>query len=93
MIRAAQVRAARKRYLDMTPVLDEQSRRRFVALEAQALGQRNNAACCDGHHKNSVLLLKPLELLKAAQDRLQGYYLLGISYLFDLLIQTRRAGL
>jgi hypothetical protein len=38
MIRAAQVRAARKRYLDMTPVLDEQSRRRFVALEAQALG-------------------------------------------------------
>src|SRR5271167_1508704 len=38
MIRAAQVRAARKRYLEMAPVLDEQSRRRFVALEAQALG-------------------------------------------------------
>ena len=38
MIRAAQVRAARKRYLGMAPVLDEQSRRRFVALEAQALG-------------------------------------------------------
>jgi hypothetical protein len=38
MIRAAQVRAARNRYLEMAPVLDEQSRRRFVALEAQAVG-------------------------------------------------------
>jgi hypothetical protein len=38
MIRAAQVRAARKRYLEMAPVLDEQSRRRFVALEAQTVG-------------------------------------------------------
>src|SRR5438445_13719398 len=38
MIRAPQVRAARKRYLEMAPVLDEQSRRRFVALEARALG-------------------------------------------------------
>jgi Rhodopirellula transposase DDE domain len=38
MIRAAQVRAARKRYLEMAPVLDEQSRRRFLALEAHAVG-------------------------------------------------------
>jgi hypothetical protein len=38
MIRSAQARAARKRYREMAPVLDEQSRRRFVALEAQALG-------------------------------------------------------
>jgi hypothetical protein len=36
MIRAAQARVARKRYREMTPVLDEQSRRRFVA---QALGR------------------------------------------------------
>jgi hypothetical protein len=39
MIRAAQVRAARKRYRDMAPVLNEQSLRRFVALEAKALGR------------------------------------------------------
>jgi hypothetical protein len=39
MIRAAQARAARKRYQEMAPVLNEQSRRRFVALEAQALGR------------------------------------------------------
>src|SRR5271165_3512807 len=39
MIRAAQARAARKRYRQMAPVLNEQSRRRFVALEAQALGR------------------------------------------------------
>ena len=39
MIRAVQARAARKRYLEMAPVLNEQSRRRFVALEAQALGR------------------------------------------------------
>src|SRR5215467_10261350 len=39
MIRAAQARAARKRYREMAPVLDEQSRHRFVALEAQALGR------------------------------------------------------
>src|SRR5471030_2746551 len=38
MIRAAQARAARKRYREMAPVLNEQSRRRFVALEARALG-------------------------------------------------------
>ena len=38
MIRSPQVRAARKRYLEMAPVLDEQSRRRFAALEARALG-------------------------------------------------------
>ena len=39
MIRAGRARAARKRYLEMAPVLNEQSRRRFVALEAQALGR------------------------------------------------------
>jgi hypothetical protein len=39
MIRAAQARAARKRYREMAPVLNEQSRRRFVALEAKALGR------------------------------------------------------
>ena len=38
MIRAAQARAARKRYREMAPVLNEQSLRRFVALEAKALG-------------------------------------------------------
>jgi hypothetical protein len=39
MIRAAQERAARKRYREMALVLNEQSRRRFIALEAQALGR------------------------------------------------------
>ena len=39
MIPAAQERAVRKRYKEMAPVLDEQSRRRFAALEAQALGR------------------------------------------------------
>jgi hypothetical protein len=39
MIGAAQERAARKRYKEMAPVLDEQSRRRFAGLEAQALGR------------------------------------------------------
>ena len=39
MIRAAQERAARKRYKEMAPVLDEQGRRRFAAMEAQALGR------------------------------------------------------
>jgi hypothetical protein len=38
MIRAEQVRAARKRYREMAPVLNEQSLRRFIALEAKALG-------------------------------------------------------
>jgi hypothetical protein len=38
MIPSAQERAVRKRYKEMAPVLDEQSRRRFAALEAQALG-------------------------------------------------------
>jgi hypothetical protein len=38
MIRSAQVRDARKRYREMAPVLNEQSLRRFVALEARALG-------------------------------------------------------
>jgi hypothetical protein len=39
MIHPVQERAARRRYLEMAPVLNEQSRRRFVALEAQALGR------------------------------------------------------
>src|SRR5258708_29947321 len=39
MIRVAKAGAARKRYREMAPVLNEQSRRRFVALEAQALGR------------------------------------------------------
>src|ERR1700693_5139844 len=39
MIRAEQSRAARKRYREMAPVLNERSRRRFVALEARALGR------------------------------------------------------
>lgn len=39
MIPPAQARAARRRYREMAPVLNEQSRRRFVALEAQALGR------------------------------------------------------
>ena len=39
MIRADQVRAARKRYREMAPVLNEQSRRRFAALEVLQLGR------------------------------------------------------
>jgi hypothetical protein len=39
MIRADQVRAAGKRYREMAPVLNEQSRRRFAALEALQLGR------------------------------------------------------
>src|SRR6516165_108811 len=39
MIRAAQARAARKRFRQIAPVLDEQSRRRFAAVEARALGR------------------------------------------------------
>src|SRR3974377_1152686 len=39
MIEAVQEQAARKRYREMMPVLNEQSRRRFVALEARALGR------------------------------------------------------
>ena len=39
MIGSVQKRAARRRYQEMAPVLNEQSRRRFVALEAQALGR------------------------------------------------------
>ncbi len=38
MIRAGQMRAARDRYRQMAPVLDEQSRRRFAAMEALSLG-------------------------------------------------------
>ena len=39
MIRPALVRAVRKQYRQIAPVLNEQSRRRFVALEAQRLGR------------------------------------------------------
>src|SRR6476620_6556168 len=39
MIRSGQERTARKRYREMAVVLNEQSRRRFVALEARALGR------------------------------------------------------
>jgi hypothetical protein len=39
MIRSAQARTARRRYREMAPVLNEQSRRRFIAVEAQALGR------------------------------------------------------
>jgi hypothetical protein len=39
MIRPAQAYAARKRYQQIAPVLNEQSRRRYVALEARALGR------------------------------------------------------
>jgi hypothetical protein len=39
MMRAAQTLAARKRYHEMAPVLNEQSRRRFVASEAHASGR------------------------------------------------------
>src|SRR5437762_14060738 len=39
MIRAAERSAARKRYREMAAVLNEQSRRRFVALETQTLGR------------------------------------------------------
>ena len=38
MIRSEEIRAARKRYRELAPVLDEQSRRRFVALEARSMG-------------------------------------------------------
>ena len=39
MIRAGQARAARMRYREMAPVLNEQSRRCSAASEAQVLGQ------------------------------------------------------
>jgi hypothetical protein len=39
MIRAAQAHVARKRYREMAAVLNEQSRRRFVAVEARTLGR------------------------------------------------------
>ena len=39
MIRSSQLRAAKQRYREMATVLNEQSRRRFVALEARALGR------------------------------------------------------
>ena len=38
MISAAQLKEARRRYAEMVPVLNEQSCRRFVAMEAKALG-------------------------------------------------------
>src|SRR5262250_70159 len=39
MIRSVQARDARKRFREMAPVLNEQSLRRFVAMEARALGR------------------------------------------------------
>ena len=39
MIRREQAQEARQRYKEMAPVLDEQSRRRFAALEAKSLGR------------------------------------------------------
>src|SRR6516165_9100026 len=39
MIRTVQARDARKRFREMAPVLNEQSLRRFVAMEARALGR------------------------------------------------------
>jgi hypothetical protein len=39
MVRADEVHAARKRSREIAPVLNEQSRRRFVALEALQLGR------------------------------------------------------
>jgi hypothetical protein len=39
MIRAGRVRAARKRYREMAAVLNEQSRRRLVAVVSRALGR------------------------------------------------------
>jgi hypothetical protein len=39
MIRTAQARNARERYRQMAPVLNEQSLRRFVAMEARVLGR------------------------------------------------------
>ena len=44
MIEAAQVRNLRKRWKEMAPVLDEQSRRRWAATEAKALG-RGGVSC------------------------------------------------
>jgi hypothetical protein len=65
MIRAAQVRAARKRYLGMAPVLDEQSRRRFVALGG--LGPRVNllrGVSCDVResHRKAIQRCAPSAL-------------------------------
>src|SRR5271156_5561105 len=39
MIPAVQVRDARRRFREIAPVLNEQSLRRFVAMEARALGR------------------------------------------------------
>src|SRR6202007_3014310 len=44
MIAAAQVRHLRKRWKEMEPVLNEQSRRRWAATEAKALG-RGGVSC------------------------------------------------
>src|SRR5260370_10832156 len=38
MIRGSQERSARRRYCQMAPVLNEQSLRRYVAMEARSLG-------------------------------------------------------
>src|SRR5258708_35789442 len=44
MIAAAQVQHLRKRWKEMEPVLNEQSRRRWAATEAKALG-RGGGSC------------------------------------------------
>src|SRR6202163_4057096 len=44
MIAAAQVQHLRKRWKEMEPVLNEQSRRRWAATEAKALG-RGGVSC------------------------------------------------
>jgi hypothetical protein len=47
MIGAVQARDARKRFREMAPVLNEQSLRRFVAMEARALGAASRAWLAD----------------------------------------------
>ena len=47
MIRADQKRAAAERYRQMAPVLDEQSRRRYVAMEARSMGHGGVSAMAE----------------------------------------------
>jgi hypothetical protein len=56
MIRAAQARAARKRYRQIAPVLNEQSRRRFAAMEAQVFGRSGVSlmACITGLARSTI---------------------------------------
>src|ERR1700752_510406 len=70
MIRAAQARAARKRY--RAPVLNEQSLRRFAALEAKALGLHPTAKrlmiTADGGGSNGYRLRRWKVELKLADE-------------------------